>query len=67
VLDEPLITGALFFVVENQVELSMICGKVIRMCDSIVLSQLYYVEKLFKKFKYFGIKILSIPYDPNAT
>jgi hypothetical protein len=25
VLDEPLITGALFFVVENQVELSMIC------------------------------------------
>ena len=40
--------------------------KIIRMGDSIMLSQEHYVEKILKRFGHFDAKPVSTPYDVNT-
>ena len=40
--------------------------KIIRMGDSIMLSQEHYIEKILKSFKHFDVKPVSTPYDANT-
>ena len=40
--------------------------KIIRMGDSIMLSQEHYVEKILKRFGHFDAKPVSTPYDANT-
>ena len=40
--------------------------KIIRMGDSIMLSQEHYVEKILKRFGHFDAKHVSTPYDANT-
>lgn len=48
-------------------EAKVILGvKIIRMCDSILLSQENYVEKILKRFEHFDVKLVSTPYDVNT-
>jgi len=37
--------------------------KLIKKYDDIVLTQSHYVEKLLKKFNYFDVKLVSMPYN----
>ena len=55
------------FDMKDMGEASVILGvKVIRKCDSIILSQEHYVEKMLKKFGHFDVKPVSTPYDANT-
>ena len=48
-------------------EAKVILGiKIIMMGDSIMLSQEYYIEKIFKRFRHFDVKPVSTPYDANT-
>ena len=48
-------------------EAKVILGvKIIRMGDSIMLSQEHYVEKILKRFGHFDTKPVSAPYDANT-
>ena len=48
-------------------EAKVILGvKIIRMGDSIMLSQEHYVEKILKRFGHFDAKPVSTPYDANT-
>jgi hypothetical protein len=38
--------------------------KVTRDHDYIILSQIYYVEKMLKRFEHFDYPPISTPYDP---
>jgi hypothetical protein len=41
--------------------------KVLRDNDCIILSQTYYVEKMFKRFEHFDYLSMSTPYDSKNT
>ena len=55
------------FHMKDMGEAKVILGvKIIRMCDSIMLSQKHYVEKILKRFGHFDAKPVSTPYDANT-
>jgi len=55
------------FDMKDMGEASIILGvEIIRKGDSILLSQEHYVEKLFRKYKYYDFKSVSTPYDANS-
>ena len=55
------------FEMKNMSEAKVILGvKIIRMGDSIILSQEHYVEKILKRFGHFDAKPVSTPYDANT-
>ena len=55
------------FDMKDMGEAKVILGvKIIRMGDSIMLSQEHYVEKILKRFRHFDVKPLSTPYDANT-
>ena len=55
------------FDMEDMGETKVILGvKIIRMGDSIMLSQEHYVEKILKRFGHFDAKPMSTPYDANT-
>ena len=48
-------------------EAKVILGvKIIRIDDSIMLSQEHYVEKILKRFRHFDAIPVSTPYDANT-
>ena len=54
------------FDMKDMIEAKVILSvKIIRMGDSIMLSQEHYVEKILKRFGHFDAKPMSIPYDGN--
>ena len=55
------------FDMKDMGEAKVILGvKIIRMGDSIMLSQEHYVEKILKRFGHFDAKPVSTPYDANT-
>ena len=55
------------FDMKDMGEAKVILGvKIIRMGDSIMLSQEHYVEKILKRFGHFDVKPVSTPYDANT-
>ena len=55
------------FDMKDMGEAKVILGvKIIRMGDSIMLSQEHYVEKILKRFGHFNAKPVSTPYDANT-
>ena len=44
----------------------ILCVKITRMGDSIMISQEHYVEKILKRFENFNAKPVSTPYDANT-
>ena len=55
------------FDMKDMGEAKVILGmKIIRMGDSIILSQEHYVEKILKRFGNFDAKPVSTPYDANT-
>ena len=44
----------------------IMCLKITRMGDSIMLSQEHYVEKILKRFEHFDAKPITTPYDVNT-
>ena len=55
------------FDMKDMGEAKVILGvKIIRMDDSIMLSQEHYIEKILKRFGHFDAKPVSTPYDANT-
>jgi len=55
------------FEMKDMGEANVILGiRIIRMRDSILLSQERYIEKLLRKFGYYEFKPVSTPYDVNS-